>query len=95
MFRSKCRTSKAALLMGCNYAEASSLIRLSVSFNTTLDEVNAFIDQLHELCSSSPLWVGKGKIELSGNDVYDGDQISEEIEQRCERMGCSKLTMAK
>jgi cysteine desulfurase len=42
--------SKVALLMGCSYAEASSLIRLSASFNTTFDEVHAFIDQLHELC---------------------------------------------
>lgn len=40
--------SKAALLMGYTYDEASSFIRFSASFDTTAEEIRIFVDKLHD-----------------------------------------------
>lgn len=44
--------SKTALLMGYSHDEASSLIRFSASFDTTLDEARVLVEKLKELCST-------------------------------------------
>ncbi|MBI5592468.1 MAG: cysteine desulfurase [Deltaproteobacteria bacterium] len=45
--------SKTASLMGYNYDETSSLIRLSASNSTTSDEVCLLVDKLQELCANA------------------------------------------